>query len=73
MSGPNPKLTRQIIADHAEKALEAHAESVGVDYSQSQEALTDLLTSLRHYADEHGLSFWKSVSASESHHLAEAK
>ncbi len=59
--------------DHAKKALEAHADSVGVFYTGSQEALTDLLTSLRHYADEHGLSFWKSVSDSESRHLADAE
>ena len=73
MTHENKELTQEINADHAEKAMEAHAESIDIDYERTQEALTDMLTNLRHYADAHGLNFFKALDVSYLHYLQEKK
>lgn len=73
MTKPSKELTQEINAGHAEKALEAHADSIGVDYQRNMAAITDMLTTLRHYSDVHGLSFFQALDMSYEHYLSDLK
>lgn len=69
----DPRLTRDICEDHAYHALVAHARNMCVNFEHGEEAVVDLLTNLRHYADAHSVDFFAALDTSYQHYLAEKK
>lgn len=58
-------------AEAAGAAIEAHCDATNSYENDSIEDLTDLLTNLRHYAKQHGLSFATALRLSRQHFDAE--
>lgn len=63
--------TKQDRIHAVEAAIDAHRDATRDFESGTEEAVIDLLTDLRHYADQHDLDFTTLVRLSKSHHMAE--
>lgn len=56
----------------AQAAIEAYCKTVAYD-PDADEALTDLLTDLRHWSNGHSLDFKQCLDMSDHHHQAEVQ